>query len=90
MLGMRLFSKLLSFGIMAQLPRLLLTSFCLTGRIHNPASWKFAESLQRLVARAQKFTIATQQRHKRYYDAKHAPAVNAVNDEVYFPLLDCI
>ena len=32
-----------------------------------------------MVARAQKLTIAAQQRHKRYYDA---PAVFAVNDEV--------
>ena len=50
--------------------------------IYNPASCKFAENLQRLVARAQKLTIAAQQRHKRFYDAKHAPAVFAVNDEV--------
>ena len=28
------------------------------------------------------FTLAAQQRHKRYYDAKHVPAVFAVNDEV--------
>ena len=26
--------------------------------------------------------MAVQQRHKRYYDAKHVPAVFAVNDEV--------
>lgn len=35
-----------------------------------------------MVARAQKLTIAAQQKHKRYHDAKHAPAVFAVNDEV--------
>ena len=35
-----------------------------------------------MVARAQKLTIAAQQRHKCHYDAKHAPAVFAVNDEV--------
>ena len=28
-----------------------------------------------------KFTLAAQQRHKRYYDAKHVPAVFAVNDQ---------
>ena len=48
----------------------------------NPASCTFAANLQQLVARAKKLTIAAQQRHKRYYDAKHAPAVFAVNDEV--------
>ena len=48
----------------------------------NPASCKFAERLQQLVAKARKFTLAAQQRHKRYYDAKHVPAVFAVNDEV--------
>ena len=50
--------------------------------VDNPASCKFAENLQRLVAREQKLTIAAQQRHKLYYDTKHAPAVFAVNDEV--------
>ena len=50
--------------------------------IYNSASCKFAENLQRLVARAQKLTIAAQQRHKCHYDAKHAPAVFAVNDEL--------
>ena len=50
--------------------------------VDNPAACKVAENLQRLVARAQKLTIAAQQRHKRYYDAKHAPAVFAVNHEV--------
>ena len=29
-----------------------------------------------------KFTLAAQQRHKRYYDAKHVPVVFAVNDQV--------
>ena len=48
----------------------------------NPASCNFAEDFQRLVARAQKLIIAAQQRHKRYYDAKHVPAVFVVNDEV--------
>ena len=48
----------------------------------NPASCKFAENLQRLVAYAQKLTVAAQQRHKSCYDAEHAPAVFAVNDEV--------
>ena len=42
-------------------------------------------SLQRdyslLVSKARKFTLAAQQRHKHYYDAKHVPAVFAVNDE---------
>ncbi|KAL3149506.1 hypothetical protein ABBQ32_002288 [Trebouxia sp. C0010 RCD-2024] len=35
-----------------------------------------------MAARAKKFTPAAQQRHKRYYDAKHVPAVFAVNDQV--------
>ena len=49
----------------------------------NPASCKFADDLrQRLVACAQKLTIAAQQRQKRYYDAKHVDAVFAVNDEL--------
>ena len=48
----------------------------------DPASCKFAERLQQLVAKARKFTLAAQQRHKRYYDAKHVPAMFAVNDEV--------
>ena len=50
--------------------------------VDNPASCKVAENLQRLVACAQKLTMAAQQRHKRYYGAKHAPAVFAVNAEV--------
>ena len=44
----------------------------------NPASCKFANDLQRLVAHAQKLTIAAQQRQKRYHDAEHADAVFAV------------
>ena len=40
------------------------------------------ERLQHMVAKARKFTLAAQQRHKRYYDAKHVPAVFAVNDQV--------
>ena len=48
--------------------------------LDNPASCTFAERLQRLVARARKFTLAAQQRHNRYYDAKHA--VFAVNGQV--------
>ena len=48
----------------------------------NPAYCMFAERLQQLVAKARKFTLAAQQRHKHYYDAKHVPAVFAVNDEV--------
>lgn len=68
---------------MAELPRFRLTSFCLTGRIYTTLHLaKFAEILQRLVARAQMLTIAAQQRHKCYYDAKHAAAVFAVIDEV--------
>ncbi|KAL0030502.1 hypothetical protein WJX79_011007 [Trebouxia sp. C0005] len=35
-----------------------------------------------MVAHARKLTIAAQQRHTCYYDAKHVPAVFAVNDEV--------
>ena len=50
--------------------------------IDNPASCTFAERLQQIVAKARKFTLAAQQRHKRYYDAKHIPAVFAVNDSV--------
>ena len=50
--------------------------------VDNPASCKFANDLQRLVARAQKLTVAAQQRQKRYYDAKHVDAVFAVNDEL--------
>lgn len=44
------------------------------------ASCSFAERLQQMVAEARKFTLAAQQRQKRYYDAKHRPAVFAVND----------
>ena len=50
--------------------------------IDNPASCHFAQRLQQIVAKARKFTLAAQQRHKRYYDAKHVPAVFAVNDQV--------
>ena len=50
--------------------------------VDNPASCKFANDLQRLVAGAQKLTIAAQQRQKRYYDAKHVDAVFAVNNEL--------
>ena len=50
--------------------------------LDNPVSCSFAERLQQLVAKARKFTLAAQQRHKRYYDAKHIPAVFAANDEV--------
>ena len=50
--------------------------------LDNPLSCTFAESLQQMVARARKFTMAAQQRHKRYYDAKHVPAVFAVNDKL--------
>ena len=46
----------------------------------NPAPCKFAERLQQLVAKTRVFTLAAQQRYKRYYDAKHVPAVFAVND----------
>ena len=52
------------------------------GDVDNPASCKFAGNLQQLVARARKLTIAAQQRQKRYHDAKHIPAVFAVNEEV--------
>ena len=52
------------------------------GDVDNPASCKFAGNLQQLVARARKLTIAAQQRQKRYCDAKHIPAVFAVNEEV--------
>ena len=52
------------------------------GDVHGPASCKFAGNFQQLVARARKLTIAAQQRQKRYYDAKHIPAVFAVNEEV--------
>ena len=48
----------------------------------NPTFCQFAESLQQLVAKARKFTLAAQQWHKRYYAAKHVPVVFAVNDEV--------
>ena len=48
----------------------------------NPTSCTFAEQLQQVVAKARKFTLAAQQRHKRYYDARHVPAVFAVNDQV--------
>ena len=48
----------------------------------NPLSCTFAEKLQHMVARARKFTLAAQQRQKRYYDAKHVPAVFAVNDDL--------
>jgi len=48
----------------------------------NPTSCAFAERWQQVVAKARKFTLAAQQRHKRYYDAKHVPAVLAVNDQV--------
>ncbi|DBA87893.1 TPA: hypothetical protein ACH3X1_016779 [Trebouxia sp. C0004] len=52
-------------------------------RVHdNPLSCTFAENLQQMVAKARKFTMAAQQRHKRYYDAKHVPAVFAVNDNL--------
>ena len=48
----------------------------------NPASCRFAERLQQQVAKARKFALAAQQRHKLIYDAKHVPAVFAVNNEV--------
>ena len=48
----------------------------------NPASCKDVERLQQLVAKARKSTLAAQQQHKRYYDAKHVPAVFAVNDRL--------
>ncbi len=50
--------------------------------LDNPTSCTFAKRLQQVVAKAMKFTLAAQQRHKRYYDAKHVPAVFAVNDRV--------
>ena len=50
--------------------------------LDNPTSCTFAKRLQQVVAKAMKFTLAAQQRHKRYYDAKHVPAVFAVNDQV--------
>ena len=50
--------------------------------VETPASCKFANDLQPLVARAQKLTVAAQQRQKSYYDAKHVDAVFAVNDKL--------
>ncbi|DBA66294.1 TPA: hypothetical protein ACH3X2_14340 [Trebouxia sp. C0005] len=51
--------------------------------IDNPMSCIFAERLQQLVTKARKHTLAAQQRHRRYYHAKHIPAVfAAVNDKV--------
>ena len=50
--------------------------------MQNLSSCKIAENLQRLGARAKKLTFAAQQRHKRYYDAKHTAMHFAVNDEV--------
>lgn len=48
----------------------------------TPASCKFVERLQQLVAKARMFILAAQQRHKSYHNGKHVPAVFAVNDEV--------
>ena len=48
----------------------------------NPASFKCAEKLQQLVAKARKFTWAAQRQHKRYYNAEPVSAIFAVNDEV--------
>ena len=50
--------------------------------LDNPTSSTCADWLQQTVAKAMKFTLAAQQRHKRYHDAKHVPAVFAVNDQV--------
>ena len=50
--------------------------------LDNPTSCTFAWRLQQIVAKARKFTLAAQQRHKRYYDANHVPKVFAVNDSV--------
>lgn len=43
--------------------------------LDNPVYNAFAGKLQQMVARARRLTLAAQQRHKRYYDAKHIPAV---------------
>ena len=50
--------------------------------VDNPASCKFANDLQQLVACAQKLTLAAQQRQKCYYHANHVDAVFAVNGEL--------
>ena len=54
----------------------------------NPCILQVANDLQRLIAHAQKLTIAAQQRQKRYYDAKHVDAVFAVNDELLLSTKD--